>query len=63
MWAADGRYDAYYERGLNHWDVAAGALVCERAGLEVIELPTDGVAGPGILVAPPGLVAPLRDLV
>jgi myo-inositol-1(or 4)-monophosphatase len=63
VWAADGRYDAYYERGLNHWDVAAGALICQRAGLEVVELPTDGVAGPGILVAPPGLVAALRDLV
>jgi myo-inositol-1(or 4)-monophosphatase len=63
VWAADGRYDAYYERGLNHWDVAAGALICRRAGLEVVELPTDGAAGPGILVAAPGLVTRLRDLV
>ena len=34
-WTACGRCDAYYERGLNPWDLAAGALVCARAGLEV----------------------------
>ena len=32
---AAGRYDAYFERGINHWDIAAGALICERAGLVV----------------------------
>ena len=32
-WTAAGRFDAYYERGVKHWDVAAGALICERAGL------------------------------
>jgi myo-inositol-1(or 4)-monophosphatase len=30
---ADGTYDAYWERGLNAWDVAAGAaLVCAAGG-------------------------------
>ena len=33
VWTAAGRYDAYFERGLNHWDVAAGELICVRAGL------------------------------
>ena len=32
-WCAAGRFDAYYERGVKRWDVAAGALLCERAGL------------------------------
>ena len=33
----DGRraLDAYYEHGVQPWDVAAGRLICERAGLEV----------------------------
>ena len=34
-WTAAGRLDAYYERGVNLWDVAAGELICARAGLEV----------------------------
>ncbi|HEV8679626.1 MAG TPA: inositol monophosphatase family protein, partial [Stellaceae bacterium] len=52
-WAAVGRFDAYYERGVKHWDVAAGALICARAGLEVRELPPAPPADSGMLVAPP----------
>jgi myo-inositol-1(or 4)-monophosphatase len=63
-WTAAGRCDAYFERGLHPWDVAAGALVCERAGLEVVELPAgDHPAGAGVLVAPAALVSELRALV
>ncbi|MFF2050350.1 inositol monophosphatase family protein [Leifsonia sp. NPDC058194] len=32
---AAGRLDAYYERGLNPWDHAAGALVAREAGARV----------------------------
>jgi myo-inositol-1(or 4)-monophosphatase len=28
-WTACGRLDAYYEHGLNPWDLAAGGLICE----------------------------------
>ena len=31
-WTAAGRYDAYFERTVKQWDIAAGALICERAG-------------------------------
>ena len=62
-WAAGGRYDAFYERGLNAWDLAAGALLCERAGLTVLDLPPDGESGDGILVAAPALAEPLRAIV
>ena len=58
-WTACGRLDAYYEHGLNLWDVAAGRLICERAGLEVHDLPPVGPSAPGVLVAPPGLAAAL----
>jgi myo-inositol-1(or 4)-monophosphatase len=62
-WCAAGRFDAYYERGVKLWDVAAGSLLCERAGLIVEPLtaapPQDG----GILVATPGLVDALRSRV
>jgi myo-inositol-1(or 4)-monophosphatase len=32
---ACGRLDGYYERGLNHWDLAAGALIAQEAGARV----------------------------
>jgi myo-inositol-1(or 4)-monophosphatase len=32
---AAGRLDAFYERGLNAWDHAAGALVAREAGARV----------------------------
>lgn len=34
-WLARGRTDAYYERGLNPWDVAAGELIAREAGAVV----------------------------
>jgi myo-inositol-1(or 4)-monophosphatase len=62
-WTACGRYDAFYERGLNPWDAAAGALICRRAGLEVRPLsPTESLPD-GLLVAPSALVEPLAEFV
>ena len=59
--AADGGVDAYYEKGLNPWDYAAGGLVASEAGLLVT-----GLAGapPGpdlVLAAPPALHGALHD--
>jgi myo-inositol-1(or 4)-monophosphatase len=62
-WTAAGRYDAYFERGLNHWDLAAGELLCTRAGLAVRELEARPPAGTGVLVAPEALVDPLETFV
>lgn len=59
---AAGRVDAYYESGLQHWDLAAGALIAAEAGAEVTSpLGAEGSAG-SLLVAHPDLVGPLRDL-
>lgn len=62
-WTAAGRYDAYFERSVKQWDIAAGALVCERAGLQVLELPVHENLPWGILVAPVALAEPLLELV
>jgi myo-inositol-1(or 4)-monophosphatase len=62
-WTAVGRYDAYFERTVKQWDIAAGALICERAGLEVVDLPEHEDLPWGILVAPPALAEPLLELV
>jgi myo-inositol-1(or 4)-monophosphatase len=62
-WCACGRYDAYFERGLNPWDVAAGSLIASRAGLTVRDLaPAEGEPG-GTIAAPPALFDELLGLV
>lgn len=68
-WAATGRYDAYFERGVKLWDIAAGVLICERAGLAVRDLPPapalpDGPPLPaGVLVSAPELEGELYESV
>jgi myo-inositol-1(or 4)-monophosphatase len=62
-WTAAGRYDAYFERTVKQWDIAAGVLICERAGLVVRELPERPDLPWGILVAREELVEPLLALV
>ena len=62
-WTAAGRYDAYFERSVKQWDVAAGRLICERAGLEVLELAVYENLPWGILAASPALAEPLWGLV
>lgn len=63
-WCACGRFDAYYERGVQRWDVAAGGLIASRAGLLMRELPanSDGDAA-GVVAAPAGLIEQLVALV
>jgi len=62
-WTALGRCDAYWERGVKAWDVAAGALLCTRAGLELRELPEDDELPWGLLAAPPAFADELLALV
>lgn len=56
-WTAGGRYDAYYEWGLNPWDLAAGALICAEAGGRVETLP-----GRLVVATTPELFDPLCAL-
>ncbi len=62
-WTAAGRYDAYFERSMKIWDVAAGALICECAGLTVTELPAAGPLPWGLLACSPGLARGLLEIV
>ena len=59
---AAGRVDAYFERGLNPWDMAAGVLIAREAGARIEGL--HGVrASPELLIAaPPGLFDDLHAL-
>ncbi len=58
---AAGRVDAYYERGVHYWDIAAGGLIAAEAGAS-----TGGLAGKPAgedltIAAGPGLFGELRD--
>lgn len=59
---ACGRLDATYERGLNPWDYAAGALVASEAGARVGGLRGAPLSPEFVLVAAPGVYDELHDL-
>jgi myo-inositol-1(or 4)-monophosphatase len=61
-WVACGRLDAYYERGLQPWDLAAGALVAAEAGAVVGDLDGGRPSGEFVLAARSGLFEPLRGV-
>ena len=62
-WLAAGRYDAYFETGLNPWDWAAGALIVREAGGDVAERASAPGRPPLVAAARPGLLAAVLDLV
>ena len=62
-WMAAGRYDAYYERGIQIWDIAAGTVLCEAAGLQARPLEAREGAPEGLVVAPEGLLGALTEIV
>jgi myo-inositol-1(or 4)-monophosphatase len=59
---ACGRVDAYYERGLQPWDYAAGALVAREAGAVVGDLDGGGPTPAFVLASNPALFGPLAAL-
>lgn len=56
-WVAGGRVDAYYEWGLNPWDLSAGRIICTQAGGRVGIL-----EGRTIVASVPALFDPLVAL-
>ncbi|HEX5534346.1 MAG TPA: inositol monophosphatase family protein [Actinomycetales bacterium] len=59
---ASGRLDAYYERGLKPWDLAAGGLVAEEAGARVAGLGGLLAGESMVIAAAPLLSAELASL-
>jgi len=59
---ASGRVDGYYERGLNHWDIAAGGLIAAEAGAQVAGLAGRPAGNSMTVAAGPGLFGELQDL-
>ena len=61
---AAGRYDGFWENGLNPWDIAAGIVLVREAGGFVSDLDRGhGMMGSGdILAANDHLHAPLAEI-
>ncbi|MGW3497600.1 inositol monophosphatase family protein [Streptomyces sp. NPDC001020] len=57
---AAGRLDAYYERGLNPWDYAAGDLIAREAGALTGGRPGEPLSPALAIAAPPGLFERLQ---
>ncbi|WP_405588901.1 inositol monophosphatase family protein [Streptomyces sp. NBC_01190] len=57
-----GRLDGYFERGLNPWDFAAGALFAREAGALTGGRPGEPASGELTVAAPTGLFEPLQAL-
>ncbi|MFI9644823.1 inositol monophosphatase family protein [Streptomyces sp. NPDC052040] len=57
---AAGRLDAYYERGLNPWDYAAGDLIAREAGALTGGRPGEPLSPALTVAAPPGLFERLQ---
>ncbi len=64
-YVAAGRYDGYWENGLNPWDIAAGIVLVREAGGFVTDLAggRDMLKGAGILATNTGLHEDLLALV
>jgi myo-inositol-1(or 4)-monophosphatase len=59
-WVAAGRLDGYWERGVQHWDWAAGRLLVTEAGGVVTELEGEPA---GLVAGGPELLPALAELV
>lgn len=57
---AVGRLDAYYERGLNPWDYAAGDVIAREAGALTGGRPGEPLSTDLTIAAPPGLFEALQ---
>jgi len=57
---AAGRLDAFYERGLKPWDMAAGLLIAREAGALAGGRPGRPADGDLAVAAAPGVFEPLQ---
>ena len=62
-WVACGRFDGFYEYGLNKWDVAAGIIIIEEAGGMVSDFAgnRNNIDGSEIVAANSGLFEIFRQ--
>lgn len=64
-WVAAGRFEAFYEYGLNPWDVAGGAIIVKEAGGKVIDFKggKNFVFGAELIAGSPSVTDELKDVI
>jgi len=64
-YVACGRFDGYWQRELNYWDVAAGIIIVKEAGgfVEFFEEDKDFPLKKNILATNSNIVYDLKDLI
>lgn len=62
-YVADGRLDAYFEEGLQAWDLAAGLLIATEAGARASDFNGGSPVPSNVLVAAPDLHAHLLEFI
>lgn len=64
-WVARGTYDAFWEKGLQLWDLAAGVLLIREAGGDVCNYPTEdyNLEGEGVIAGSRCAVREVRDII
>lgn len=60
---AAGRYDAYFEEGLNSWDLVAGQIIATEAGAIVTNFSGDIVTPQQVLASSPSLHQSMIELI
>ncbi|MBO3183576.1 inositol monophosphatase, partial [Dermatophilus congolensis] len=58
---ASGTLEAYYERGVHVWDVAAARLIAQEAGAVVSGIGAEAPLADGVIAAAPGVHGALRE--
>jgi myo-inositol-1(or 4)-monophosphatase len=61
-WVACGRLDAFYEKWLQPWDYAAGALIAREAGADVLGAGQKPLQDRLIVASAPSLTIQLREI-
>ena len=59
---ANGKVDAYFEQGLNLWDIAAGLIIIKEAGGKVSDLEGNFPTGEYVIAAPSVIHGQLLEL-
>jgi myo-inositol-1(or 4)-monophosphatase len=61
-WVACGRLDAFYERGLQPWDYAAGAFIASEAGADLLVSEQDHMRDRLVVASAPSVTTQLREI-
>ena len=60
-WVAAGRYDVFWERGLEVWDIAAGIVLIKEAGGIINSIDLNTIKNIKVIASSTGISAKLNE--